>query len=82
MGVVEDCEISPDQRDAAVSAAVWVQAFHPEVSVTLNLDVVTLASAERDAVGLRLIWRSALINEQLLARSGRRRAAVLESLLR
>lgn len=82
MGAVADCQIDADDRDAAVSAATWVQAFYPGVAVTLNLDVATLVSAERSRTELLLIWRGALLNEQLLARSAKQRAAVLDVLMR
>ena len=74
--------IEPGDEAAAQSATVWAQRFYSDVSARLEAGAVSLASDERDALALRVIWQSLLANEKNLARGAGRRAVVLETLLR
>ena len=67
---------------AASHTAAWVKAFYPDVTITLHHERIGLASTDRSAAGLLLIWRSALANEALLARAAGGRADVIKALVR
>lgn len=74
------CEAGPD-FSAARGAAEWVGLFYPDVTVTLDRSMAQLTSGERDEAALRLIWRTSLVNEKLLARGAGHRAAVIAAMV-
>jgi hypothetical protein len=82
MAIAVHCEVRPEQFSLARRASEYVRAFYPDISVTLDRDAARLASDERSADALRLIWKTTLGNERLLVQGAARRAAVLESLVR
>lgn len=80
-GVVR-CEVDRQRMATARSAAAWVEAFYPDVTVALDADGACLAADRRSGPALRLIWQTTMVNEALLARGEGGRAAVLEALVR
>jgi hypothetical protein len=75
------CGINPGRVALARRAADWTRAFHPDVTVALARGQTTLTSQQRSATELRLIWRTALVNERLLDAGVEQRAATLAALV-
>jgi hypothetical protein len=75
------CAVKEDELGAAQEAACRIAGFHPGVQAALDGQDIHLSSPTHDAAALRLLWRSALLNETLLARGADRREAVLKALL-
>lgn len=63
-------------------AAEWVRAFYPAIQVRLEGEEAMLSSEAHDSDQLRLVWRSALLNERLRQAASGGRGEVLETLLR
>jgi hypothetical protein len=82
MTVILACGLEPEAIALAASTAEWVRAFYPDVSVNRQGDTAMLSSESRSEDGLRLIWRTSLVNEKLLAAGAIARAGVLEALVR
>ena len=78
---VTSCETRLNHA-AARLAAEWVKAFYPDVATSIDGEGICHASSERSERELRLIWRSAVANEALLARAAPERADLIEALVR
>lgn len=70
------------ELDRAKAAANWLSSFHPDVSVTMEAEALSLASAKRDCAALSLLWNLGLANERLHEGARQVRTEVLAELVR
>ena len=76
------CVVDQKPGKASETAAGWIMAFYPDISVRFEAGHASLSSAKRDEGALRLIWVASLVNEELLSRGAAQRAELLNELAR
>jgi hypothetical protein len=74
------CDTGPDFVTAQ-RAGEWVQRFYPDIYVTIDRAAARLASDQREATNLELIWQSSLANERLLVAGTAQRTNIIDKLM-
>lgn len=75
------CPLAEQDAIYAVSAARWVQATHPGISVGLSSSSATV-SGSCPSDEMARIWQTGLLNERLVETAALARRSVLESLVK
>ncbi|BAK67335.1 hypothetical protein SLG_26600 [Sphingobium sp. SYK-6] len=80
MGVVQHL-LAPQMRELKTSLADMAVRFYPDVTVSIDEQLVTLSSDARSDDALRRILQVMIVNEWSVRRSESARLAVIERLL-